>query len=180
MTDTLALEQVFDAVVSRFAGEGTNADNYFGWRAPAQQKLRDRLVWIPGDPGGRAGKDAPPRNPGRNPRPIGTFQELCTIEISASDATDPENERLQWKATRLLRDAWHRAVYLAAHGTFQILDESWILTQKERRFGTALRVLLSIESMIPDAPLLSAPVNTVAVIEVDDLNVAETDTIEAA
>jgi hypothetical protein len=180
MTDTLALEQLYNDVVARFTAEGTTCDNLFGWRVPAQQVLRPRIAWVPGDPSGSVGQDGPARNPGRNPRPIGTLRELFHVIISSSDLTAPENELLQYKATRLLRDAWHRAVYLAARGTFAIQSETWIVDKNERRFGTALRIVCSIESMIPDEPAATAPVDTTAVLTVDALDQTDTLTVSPA
>ncbi len=100
--------------------------------------------------------------------------------ISSNDPTDPENELLQYKATRLLRDAWHRAVYLSARGTFQIRSEAWVIDKNERRFGTALRIVCEIESMIPDEPLPIAPVDTVAVLALDELDQTDTLTVSPA
>lgn len=179
-TLTLALEKLYNDVVARFVAEGTICDSPFGWRAPAQQQTTlARIAWVPGNPSGGAGKDAPARNPGRNPRSIGTFLELFTVYISASDPTAAENELAQYKATRLLRDAWHRAVYLAAHGTFTIESEDWITGKNERRFGAAMRLVCSIQSMIPDTALQSVPVDTSAVIGLAELNVTETLTAAA-
>jgi hypothetical protein len=180
MTDTLALEQLYNDVVARFTAEGTSCTSLFGWRVPAQQVLGARIAWVPGDPSGNAGQDGPARNPGRNPRPIGTLRELFHVIISSSDLTAPENELRQYKATRLLRDAWHRAVYLAAHGTFAIQSETWIVEKNERRFGAALRIVCVIESMIPDEPATTAPVDTSAVIDVSSLDQTETLTVSPA
>lgn len=178
--DTLALEKLYNDVVDRFAGEGTICDNLFGWRIPAQQVIGPRIAWVPGDPSGSAGEDGPARNPGRNPRPIGTLHELFYVVISASDASAPENEFLQYKATRLLRDAWHRAVYLAARGTFQIKSETWVVDKNERRFGSALRVVCTIQSMIPDEPLVGVPVDTVAQLAITSLDATDNLTVSPA
>jgi hypothetical protein len=180
MADTLALEQLFTDVVARFAGDGTSCANFFGWRAPAQQVVGNRIAWVPGDPAGSVGQDGPARNPGRNPRPLGTLRELFHVIISSSDPSAPETELLQYRATRLLRDAWHRAAYLSARGTFQIRSEAWVIDKLERRFGTALLLVCEIESMIPDEPLASAPVDTVAVIAVSELDQTETFTVSPA
>lgn len=178
MADTLALEKLYADVVAQFAADGTTADQPFGWRPDVQQVIAPRITWQPGDASGSLGKMAPPRNPGRNPRPLGTLLELFTCVISAQDPTDPEDELKQYKLTRLLYDAWYRAVYLNAYGTFSIERSDWVrvgvITQ--RRFGTAIRVVGTIQSMIPDAVLDSVPVDTVAVIGVSELNVTQTQT----
>ena len=180
MADTLALEKLYTDVVALFAADGTSCTHLFGWRAPAQQVIGPRIAWVPGDASGAVGQDGPARNPGRNPRPIGTLHELFQAVVSSSDPSDPENELLQYKATRLLRDAWHRAVYLSAHGTFQIRSEAWVIDKNERRFGTALRIVCEIESMIPDEPLPIAPVDTVAVLALDELDQTDTLTVSPA
>lgn len=175
MTDQiiLALPKLYDDVVARFALEGTNVPNVFGWREPAKQLVGPRIAWIPGDPAGAAGEIVSARNPGRNPRPLATLDELFTVEISSADPTKPEDERGQYQATRVLHDAWYRAVYLAARGTFAIQSVAWITTKKERRYGTALRVVCTIEAMVPDLPLTAAPVDVHADIEVSELDVTE-------
>lgn len=175
MADTLALEKLFGDVVALFAAEGTTCTNLFGWRAPAQQVIGPRIAWVPGDPSGSVGQDGPARNPGRNPRSLRTLHELFTVVISSSDPSDPENELSQYKATRLLRDAWHRAVFLSAPGTFQIRNEAWVMDRNERRFGAAMRIVCEIESMIPDEPLPIAPVDTVADLAIASLD--QTDTL---
>lgn len=167
MSETLAVEVLYAAVVARFVAENVGATNTFGWRTPEQYAEGNRIAWVPGDPNGVIGVTGPARNSGAvNPRSLGTLRELFTCVISASDATDPENELLQYKAVRVLRDLWFRAVYKAAHGTFQIRDEKWITTKNERRYGAALRVVVELEAKIPDIVRELAPVDTTANIDV--------------
>jgi hypothetical protein len=151
VADTLALEQLYAAVVTRFTAEGTAAANVFGWRASAQQIAGGaRIAWKPGTPSGDLGKLGPARNPGRNPRPIATLRELFTVDISAVDPAAPEDESAQYHATRMLYDAWLRAVHLAAYGTYTVESEQWLIDKLNRRHGTAVRVVCSIEAMVPD------------------------------
>lgn len=177
MADTFALENLYNAVVARFTAEGTVCNNVFGWRTPAQQVIGSRIAWVPGDPAGNIGVNGPARNPGNNPRSIGTLHELFQVIVSSSDPSDPTNELLQYKATRFLRDAWFRAAYIAARGTFQIQSEAWIIDKNERRFGAALRIVCEIQSMIPDEPAPTAPVDTSAALTVDALDQTETLTV---
>lgn len=180
----LALELLYDAVVARFTAEGpANVSQPFGWREVAKQRVNARIVWVPGNPIGAVGRVGPARNPGGDPRSIGTLLENFYVVISAQDPTAPENERLQYRATRLLRDYWYRAIYLAARGTFTIESEEWLVDKLERRYGTALRVIGSIQSKIPDeAPdgldYELAPDDTEAEIENSELD--NTETITAA
>jgi hypothetical protein len=159
MAIILALEKLFDDVEARFALDGMLrptgplAPSTFGWRQPSRQEIPGpRIIWVPGDDGhGAVGRLAPPKYPGREPnRPLATLWEDFTVYIHGQDPTAPENERAQWKATRLLFDAWIRAVYLAAYGTFEITSTEWVIDKNQRRFGTAIRVLGAIQAMIPD------------------------------
>lgn len=186
MADTLALEYLYQQVTTLFTNEGTTVfgaavDQPFGWREENKMLTGPRIVWTPGDPSGNAGKMMSARNPGRLPaRPLATLLELFTCTISAEDPSSPEDESLQYKCTRLLFDAWLRGVYLAARGTYTIESVGWVDRQKERRFGAALRVVGTVQAMIPDSQLPSAPVDTSAVIAVHEFQVTETQTDAAA
>ena len=135
--------------------------NTFGWRAPDLQGVAPRIMWVPGDDGsGAIGQFGAGKYPGRQPaRPLGQIGELVTVYVQGLDASAPEDERKQYEAARALLDAFYRAVYLAAHGTFEIVSAGWVISKKVRRHGATIRVLLSVEAMIPDAPYTVAPVN---------------------
>lgn len=174
MAIVLALPKLFDDVVAQFAADGTAVPNLFGWRKSAQQLTTGkRIVWIPGDPRGSLGAMLPARNPGRNPRPVGTLEELFTVEISSNDPTQLEDERAQYQATRELYDAWYRAVYLAARGTFRVVSDEWVVDKKERRYGATIRCVCAIQAEIPDAAAATAPVDTGALIDVIEYAVDE-------
>lgn len=157
----LALEYLYDSVVASFAADQINATNLFGWRASAQNIYGPRIVWQPGDPSDSVGTTGPARNPGGYPRSLGTLGELFTVRISATDESEPENELKQYHIVRMLRDAWFRAVYKAAYGTFAVRSESWMTDKRERRAGAALQLVCEIQSPIvdalPDEPLIGIP-----------------------
>lgn len=179
MTDTLALENLYNLVSARFTAEATGAANLFGWRKSAQQIPGAKVVWIPGDPTGSLGETLAARQPGRNPRPLATLDELFYVEVTgAAVAGTPEDELLQYKATRLLYDAWYRAVHLAAHGTVRVRSATWVVDKKERRARTSIRAVCTIQAMIPDLVVELAPVDTQARIEIDELD--ESDIVETA
>jgi hypothetical protein len=158
----LALPLLFDACVARFALDAAAADppvvpivQSFGWREPAKNlaPVSSRIVWVPGDDKtGELGAFAPPRYPGRNPRPLATLVERFTVYVSGRDSASAEDERAQYQATRELFDAWVRAVYLAAHGTVALERPSWVIEKALRRFGAAIRVSGTVQAVIPDAP----------------------------
>jgi hypothetical protein len=174
MTDTLALEKLFDDVVARFADEATSAVNVFGWREPNRQQVGNRIAWVPGDPFGNAGDDLPPRNPGRNPRPLATLRELFTVVISGADLTTPDNERAQYRATRFLYDAWRRAFYLSAYGMQHgIKSTQWDTNKNERRFGAAMIVVAWIDAMVPDEEMPIAATDATAVLNVTENSLTE-------
>lgn len=165
MADTLALEKLYDDVVAKFAAEGTSAAQPFGWREVAKQlTVTARIVWVPGARAGSLGELGAAISPGGNPRSLFTLLEQFYCVISASDNTQPENERAQYKATRLLYNAWLRALYLVAPGTVTVLDQEWIVNagtdgstpRHERRHGAAIIVTCTVQSMIPDLPLANA------------------------
>jgi len=183
MSDILAVLDLFDRVSDLFQGEGSNVANVFGWREPAQQREGDRICWVPGAPGGNAGEDAPPRNVGRNPRPLATFRELFQCVISsdaAAEIADLENERANYKRVRLLYDAWRRAIYLAAHGTHTVKSIAWDTSKNERRYGAALIVVVAVEAMVPDEPHIGIPVDSKTEVAVSELDVTDTLTVSAA
>jgi hypothetical protein len=162
MVDTLALPKLYTDVKARFSAESTTANVVFGWREPAKQINQgpgraNRICIVPGDESGDIGEITSARNPGRNPRPLATLNEVFSVYVFGWDSSAPEDELKQYIATRFLYDAWYRAVYLAAHGTFQVLSAKWVTTQMERRFGAEILAVYAIESMIPDSPWTIAP-----------------------
>lgn len=182
MADTLALENLFNAVVSRFATEGTFVPNFFGRRQvdqSARSNPGDRIVWYPGDPRGKLGEYGPAKQPGRNPRSLATLAEMFTVEITAADQSALTNDLAQYKACRLLLDTWKRAVYLAARGTYSVIDSEWVITKKEAQHGATVRLVLAIDAMVPDEERPTAPVDTVAVVATSALDNTETNTYEA-
>jgi hypothetical protein len=199
MASVLALENLYDAVCARFLAEGpfllpslppgdptpanTPVPNLFGWRFVAQHHTGSRIVWVPGNPLGVAGRYGPPRNPGGEPRSLFTVFEQFYVVISSNDPAAPEDERKNYHATRMLHDYWARAVYLAAHGVLTLESPEWITDKLERRFGTALRVLGTIQATVPDEgpdgpPYVDAPADTKAEIDVTELDNTEHLTVE--
>lgn len=178
----LAITTLYDAVAQRFVDDGLTVPMAFGWRSSAQVGVTPlrRIVWIPGDENGNLGAILPPKYPGFNPllgaRPLATLEELVTIEITSYDTTASENERAQYQATRELFDQLIRAVYLAAHGTYRYVSQKWITVRKERRFGAAIRVVLAVQAVIPDA---ANAIESVSADAVAALNLAELDVTES-
>lgn len=155
MSGELAVERLVRLVRERFELEGPHVPVLFGAQK-VRQKLEpgNRVIWVPGDDEtGDLGSFGPARHPGRNPRPLGTLHEIVTVYLVATDTGSLTSEEAQYRAGRLLWDAWYRAVYLAAHGTFEILRARWEIRRKERPFGSAIRVLLAVQSMVPDEPV---------------------------
>jgi hypothetical protein len=184
MPDMLALEALFDSVVARFTAETpagqTTVPNLFGWREPAQKLTTGaRVLWVPGDPNGSVGDLLPATQPGRNPRSLATLLELFTVEVLAHDLTKLENERAQYHATRLLFDAWWRAVYLAMPGRVGVKSTEWITDKNERRYGAAIRAVCTVSAMVPDAPYeqIGPDENPMAVVDTELHKVIETDVV---
>jgi hypothetical protein len=175
VSDEFALTYLFDSVSKQFADDETHVENLFGWQAPTQKLVTgNRIAWVPGGPTGSLGGMGPAKMPGRNPRPLATLHELCTVYIQGDDPREPTNERLQYAATRLIYDAWYRAIFKAYTSRVEVISADWLIEKTQFRFGTCIRAVLQLDAMIADLPVGIAPVNTTATISVDVLDVTET------
>lgn len=164
MATITALEQLYSDVVNRFDDEDTEVPNVFGWREPARRGAQqNRICWVPGDPAGAAGDITSARQPGRNPRPLATLNELFTIYVEARDASDLEDEQKQYHAARLIFDAWYRAAYLSARTLLTVKSATWMVDRKTRRHGATLRVVCTVQAMIPDSAYTAAEVDEAVV-----------------
>ena len=151
----LALLDLYDAVSARFTSEATPCTLLFGWDESPKHIRGPRIVMVPGDDGATAFNGAlPVRQPGRNVRSLGTLAELFHVVVSASDTADPEGDRAQYTACRLLFDAWYRAANLAVGIRMAFITSSWMVERTVRRAGAALIATFTIEAMIPDSALL--------------------------
>lgn len=176
MAVEFALPRLFDRVVAQFAADGTQAEQFFGWLAPAEQmRTNARITWTPGDKNGVLGALGPPKYVGMPTRQIATLLELCTVEIYAFDPAQRTVERSQYQIVRELFDAWLRAVDLAAHGTYLIVGSQWVGGDRTRRAGASLLVVFSIQAPIVDEPtaVTAAPLDTGAEIEVHELEATD-------
>ncbi len=162
----LALEIFHDRIVQRFAADSIACEFAFGWKEVQRQGRlpRAHIITTPGDPDGKLTKEhTGARYPGQIPiRSVGGMIELFTVRISAQDPDAPGDDRAQYRATRLLYDAWLRAAYLSAFGNYTIESDRWITTRKEGRFGTAVEVVGGILAIVPDSAVTLAPVDTKA------------------
>jgi len=161
MSETLALPLLFDAVAARFALDESPVVFEYGWKEAAKQLNQGpdgaaRIVFVPGDEKFKLGKDLPVDKPGRNPRSLGTLEELFTVFIWAVDAT-ATTERAQASAARKLYDQWYRAAYLATHtdgdnglGPLTIVDQRWNKEKIESSFGAEIIVTATIQAAILD------------------------------
>jgi hypothetical protein len=166
MADTLAFEKLVYDVVDRFEHDKTDVPNVFGWRTPERRGGRqNRICWVPGDPSGALGQVTSARFPGGNPRSIGTLEETFTVYIEGRDLDHPEDELQQYAATRLLFDAWYRAVYLSVRNLLTIKSAAWMVDRKTRRHGATLRVVCSLQAMIPDQAYKVVSPNPHAVVD---------------
>lgn len=158
----LALEVLYENVRARLAEEQPQTMVVFGWREPGKQVNQgvgqaNRVCFVPGAQL-KGGSYTGSRAPGRNPRPLGTFLELCTVRCWAFDGAEANNELAQWRAARLLHDAVYRAIQLAMRSAGienlsmkeAFSDPQWLRPQTERTFGAELEFTLTVESMIPD------------------------------
>jgi hypothetical protein len=150
-TITLALEELYDDVSARFTAEATGVPNSFGWREPKKRGgEQNRICWVPGDPSGAMGEVTSARSPGGNPRSIGTLDEMFTVYVEGRDGSAPENERAQYKATRLIFDAWFRAAYLSVRNLLKVKSAIWMVDRTTRRNGATIRAICTIKADLRD------------------------------
>lgn len=159
----LALEVLYENVRARLGEEQPGTVVAFGWRERAKQVNQgtgraNRVIFEPGD-AGKAGGYSGAKRPGRNPRPLGTLTETCTVYCWACDAESAEaanQELAQWRAARMLHDAVYRAIQLAlrtkAEANLNVKFDApeWVLTNVERPFGAEMKFRLTLDAMIPD------------------------------
>lgn len=151
MARTLALEHLYDGVAERLAVVDPSIDVRFGWREPTKQDDdAKRLIFVPGDNAWNVGTLKGAKYPGRVPRPVGTLVELFHVYVVAFDATDLDNERLQYAAARHLYDCLFAAVKRVSGVTAQVVGQRWETGKKEFRRGAAIVVTFTIESMIAE------------------------------
>lgn len=185
MAVVFAVERIYDEVSARFAALGDTTPHVFGRRARAQViETASRIQWQPGDPSGQLGDltlGRTSRAATRNPRPLGTLDELVTVVISGSDATDPESELAQYHATRVLYDRWVACMHAVAHGTFTIESSRWLTDQTLRAYGAAIEVVFYVAATIHDTTTnATAPTPVRGLITVEELDHDETVETEPA
>lgn len=157
-------------------------DHVFGWNT-AKRSGALRIMWVPGDDLA-LGELVAPREPGRNPRPIFDLEEYFTVLLEAYDPAARTDNRAQYIAARLLFDAWLRAAYLAAPGSFRVLEVAWVPVGGDAgplgivsQLGATIRATCVIRGVVPDAPLSATPTNTSAVVASIEGTQTDTDTI---
>lgn len=151
-------------VVSWEANDPTNPPHVFGWREPTHRSGALRVVWEPGEDG-NLGDITPTR--GNDPRSLATLVERFTIHCEARDASTPMNERAQYEAARRLFNAVWRAVYATNFGVVKLISMHYVSIGgganplgAVSQAGVTIRAVMSIESVIPDAPLAVASTST--------------------
>jgi len=168
------LTNLYDKVVASFDEDGIDCNFSFGWRQPETHKTaRRQIIFIPGDESGSLGDLVAPRSPGRNPRALHNLDELFTVRVEAIDMKAPESERAQYQAARELFDCFVRAMYLAAHGTYDVQALDWDTSKKARRNGAAIVMIASIKAIIPDVTHDVVPVDAQGDITTDLEDVSE-------
>jgi len=172
LPEHFALLHLLGQVEARFAADELAVANVFGWRAPTGKLATgDRILWTPGDPSKALGQIGPARQSQTgNPRSLATLHELCTCLILGADLAGKEDERLQYARARAIYDAWLRAVYLAARGTFTVISSKWVRVPTERVHGLGIQVVFAIDAKIPDAAKQLAPVDVGADLDVEQLD----------
>jgi hypothetical protein len=159
-----ALGYLHGQLQQALAADGTAV--HFGRREAARQigqgqPTCNRVVIDPSS-GQSAGKFAPAKYPGRNPRPVGGFVATATVYVWALDAADPNNELLQYEAVTALQARVYAAIHRALsskvrqsralHGWFEMSDPQWVGDKVERVRGAEWSFTLAVHEDICDLP----------------------------
>lgn len=125
----------------------------FGWRhVPRQKTTQTSVIFVPGNEGGDAGKDLPPRQLDAIPRNLADFEELFTVYITGHVVEKPADDLANYSLTRLLYDEVRASIYRSSHGNTRIDSIKWNLTiGAELRLGQQLIVTGRIRAPQPDA-----------------------------
>jgi len=155
--------ELFEDVKDYFALHGYGSSVVFGWREVSKQVNQgtgraNRVVFVPGDDGGKAGKLAPAKIGGRR-RQIATYEELFQLRVWGHDPAAPNDERAQYRATRALFDLVLNALRDSACGRYDVGDPKWTTTPVERLFGKELvaNVTLDVPVMRSSQPIVLPP-----------------------
>lgn len=166
-TAKLALEHLFERIVAETAERvPVNPPScVFGWREAVKQSNQGsggaaRVVLQPGDPTGKVGDLGGAKGPGRNPPPVATMVELATLFLWAVDLTDT-SDMGQWRAARRLHDLVLPILIRTFQGRWKQLSKEWMRPELERRFGAEMKVVISVEAMVPGDVIPEAPGGTV-------------------
>lgn len=154
-----ATELIFADVRAQLAADGLTANFVFGRREAPKQVNQgpgraNRVVFEPGKRGS-LGAFAPPKYPGRAPRPLLTLKEAITVYCWAHDPSAPNDELVQYTAARDLLDSVLRAIYLspnAGHGAFSVSDPYIVGDKIERVYSYELAFTLTVDAAILDEP----------------------------
>jgi hypothetical protein len=154
----MGLLALFDNVKQNLADQGVTANVVFGRREPTKQINQgpgraNRVVFAPGDDSGSLGEYAAARDPGRNPRPLRSWDLRCRVFVWAYDGDAPQDEYAQFSALLDLHDAVIRAIYRDAVGQFQLSAPRLVADPVERRFGEEM----VFELVLVRVPILDAP-----------------------
>lgn len=148
---------LIDQVVARFLAESTPVEVAFGPRALALNTDGARVVIVPGNTAGGAGKVVAASHDVdasiRAQKVLAGFDELFTARIYSEDVNDPRDDAAQYLQARLVFDAFYRASFYGSRSLMQIADIRWDTERRESGHGLTMIVVFSIIAPIIDVPL---------------------------
>lgn len=149
--DFTGLPYLVDGMRGYLKAAGVTAPIVLGWTARTRQPGTARIAIVPGDPDkGDAGQLAAPKYPGGDSRPLNNWAELAIVSVWAVDASDPNDEELQYIATRSLFVWFRRALQKVAKADATLGKIKWTAAPNERAFGRELLCELTYNSPIVD------------------------------
>lgn len=150
------IAHIHTLVAEHFLSAGVDARVVYGWTEHGKQinqgpRGANRVVFRPGDDGGKAGQIGPPIRTTTAPRTLATWSTYLDVFVWASDPNLPGDEAAQVGATVCLFEELFRAVHTLYSGYYRFGDPRWVVSPTEYAFGRELRVGLTLHIPIRDA-----------------------------
>lgn len=153
-----ALDKLFEDCRTAFGAAGRLEVLDWGRRALTKQTNQQaasagragRVVFVPGDDTGKAGKLGPVRHPGQRPRSIARWDELAQVHVWGRDSISPNDERANYRVVWNLFELVMRAIRESACGRVEHSDPLWTIEPVERVFGAELTFSVTVHGRVSD------------------------------
>lgn len=149
-----AITALASGVRSFFVDNGVTASVSVGWKAPTKRINEgpggaNRVVLIPTDPSGRAGRFVIGTTTHHTPKPIATWEQNIVVAVWAVDASSPDalaDDEKQFTAVNDLLENTMEAIRGVAHAAAIPGEINFLLEPLELAYGREARVSYVLKS----------------------------------